>query len=131
SSPGSYRPATPSSQLLRPSGSVEHLDPADDVALDDPVHYGHPGEDIAEDGELVVEPRVVDDVHEELGVARVASAGRDAERASIVRAEPELVAHERPVADVLRCARSRALHHEVGRDSMESEAVVVVRPGEA
>ena len=47
-----------------------------------------------EHGVLVIEPRVVDEVDEDLRVAGVAAARRDADRAAHVRPQPDLVAHE-------------------------------------
>ena len=102
---------------VNPQNTRAFLDRVDDRH----VRVGHARKDRV----LVVQPRVVDEVDEDLGVAGVPATGRDAQRASTVRAS-QLVAHERAVADILVGARTAALDDEVRLDAMERQAVVIV-----
>src|SRR6185295_16761186 len=97
----------------------KYFDPLDHVALENPIDDVDAVEDLAEDGVDVVEARVVDQVDEDLRVAGVVSARRDADRAADVRPRADLVAHEARVADVLVGAGAAALNHEVGNDAVE------------
>src|SRR5687768_17334242 len=110
--------------FARRSARPKHLDPRNDVALEDPVHDAHPANYFGEHGVVVVEAKVVDQIDEDLRIARVAPAGRDAERAASMRAQAKLVAHESVMPDVLVRPRTPALDHEIRRDPVEREVVV-------
>ena len=84
----------------------------------------HPGADAGEDGVVEVEAGIVDEVDEDLRVAGVGAARRDADRAADVHAA-DFVPHERAVAAVLVRARAAALDDEVRHDAVEREVVVV------
>ena len=80
---------------------------------------------------VVVQPGVVHEVDEDLRVAGVASARGDPDRAPDVRPEPDLVAHELGVADVLVGPGAAALRStKFGTTPVERQAVVVAGLGE-
>src|SRR5207244_3825486 len=103
---------------------LHDLDALDDVAFDDSIHDVDAVEDLRKDGVLVIEPRVVDEIDEDLRVAGVAPARRDADRAAHVRPRSDFVAHERGVADVLVRAGTPALNDEVRHDPVKRQTVV-------
>ena len=72
----------------------QYLDRLDDIAFENPIDDVDAVEDLGEDGVLVIEPRVVDEIDEDLRVAGVAAARRDADRAAHVRPQADFVAHE-------------------------------------
>src|SRR5215831_4578455 len=108
------------------NGASSHdLDSFDDVAFQNSLDQLEAVQDLREDGELVIESRVVDKVNEDLRVTGVASACRDPERPAHVRPLSELVSHERSIADVFVRARASALNHEVRLNTMKRQAIVV------
>src|SRR2546421_7039834 len=105
--------------------SENNVDLFDGVAFEDLVDDVEAVEDLGEHGVLVVEARVVDEIDEDLRVTGVVPARRDADRAAHVRPQPDLVAHERRIADVFVRAGAAALDDEVRHDAMERQSVVV------
>src|SRR4051794_29572940 len=73
------------------SGPDHDLDLFDDVAFENLIHDLDSVQDLREDGVLVIEARVVDEVDEQLRVAGVAPARRDADRAADVRPQSDFV----------------------------------------
>src|SRR5438094_2121417 len=78
----------------------DYLNSLNHVALENPIDDLDAVEHLCEDGVLVVEPRVVDEIDEDLRVARVVSPRRDADRAAHVRPQSDFVAPEARVAEV-------------------------------
>ena len=73
----------------------------------------------------MIQARRIHEVDEDLRVAGIASARRDAEGAATMRQQADLVAHERALAGVFVGAGAAALDDEVRRDAVERQAVVV------
>src|SRR5580765_1822161 len=65
--------------------SRQDLDPIDDVPFENPLHDIDTVQHLCEHGVLVIESGVVDEIDEDLGVAGVATACRDTDRAPHVR----------------------------------------------
>src|SRR5438093_9847476 len=111
------------------AGAPNHLrddvNPIDHVAFENAIDDVDAVEDLGEDGVDVIEARVVDKVDENLRVAGVVAACRDADGAAYVRPKAHLVAHVAGVADVLVGAGAAALDDEVRDDSVERQAVVI------
>ena len=103
----------------------DYVDSLNHVALENLIDDLDAVEHLCEDGVLVVEPRVVDEIDEDLRVARVVSPRRDADRAAHVRPQSDFIAHEARVADVLVGAGAAPLDHEVRHDPVEREPVIV------
>ena len=112
--------------MRRRSGS-DDLDEFDHVAFQHAVDHVHAGDHRSEHSVLMVEPWRVDEVDEKLCVTGVAAARGDADGTAPV--EADLVAHVERVARVLVGTRAPALNHEVGRDAVEREPVVVALAG--
>ena len=120
----------PRSPIPDPSGSRETIYRVTSMrAMVSPssTRVGHVDarRDLAEHGEVVVEARVVEQVDEELRVAGVAAARRQADGPARVPTQPELVAHERAVAGVLVRSGTAALQDEAGSHAPEAEPVVI------
>ena len=105
-------------------------DALDHVAFEHLIDDVDAVQDLGEDGVDVIETRIVDEIDEDLRVAGVVAARRDADGAAHMRPRADLVAHEARVADVLVRAGTAALNHEVRDDAVEREAVVVAGFGE-
>ena len=76
-----------------------------------------------EHGVIVIESEIVDQVHVDLSIAGIATAGRNAHRSTDISRQSHLVAHE-PSGDavVLVGARAPALNDEVWHDAVEGES---------
>ena len=110
-----------------PSRLDQNVDLLDHVALDDGVHHVEAVEHVREHRVLVIEPGIIDQVDEELRVARIAPARGQADGPARVRPPAHFVVHEAMSADVLVRAWAAALHDEVGHDPVKREAIVVAR----
>src|SRR5262249_29196765 len=106
------------------------LDAVDHIALENPVDDVDAVEDLGEDRVLMIEARVVDQIDEDLRIARIVAARGDADGAADGRSRADFVPHERRVADVFVRAGAAALNDEVRHDAVKREAVVVAGFGE-
>ena len=68
-----------------PMDTPQDLDLLDDVAFENLIDDVDAVQHLGEDGVVVIEARVVDEIDEDLRVAGVAAARRDADRAAHVR----------------------------------------------
>src|SRR5678815_4247006 len=97
------------------SPAANDLHASNHIAFEYRIDDVHAANDLAQHGVVVIETPVVDEVHEDLRVSRIATTRRDPNRAAFVRPESDLVAHEAGVTDVLVRAGTSALDHEVHR----------------
>ena len=110
---------------------TDQLDALDHVAFEDGVDDVHAGDDRAEHGVDVIEPRRVDEVDEDLRVAGVAAARRDADRAAPVRAGRPRRACRTASPTYSLAPGLPPWIDEVRRDAVEGQAVVVALAGAA
>ena len=104
------------------------LDSLDHVAFEHLIDDLDAVEHLREDGVLVIEARVVDQVDEDLRVAGVAAARVEMPTAPRTCGQrPTSSRMKRGVADILVRAGAAALDDEVRDDAVEREAVVVAR----
>src|SRR5207245_7719736 len=93
--------------------SRQNLNLLDDIPFENPIDHLDAVEHLRENRVLVIEARVVHEVDEDLRVAGVTAARRDADGASYVRPQADLVAHLGRMTHVLVRARTPALDDEV------------------